>query len=119
MNIADRFVIAAGITESTSVPFDCAQDKLAKQLNRITAAGNKNQILKLQIAYLRAMLKVGILGGGQLGRMLLQAAANYPVETHVLENDENCPAAYLCRYFKKETFAILMLFTILVKTLML
>ena len=47
------------------------------------------------------MLKVGILGGGQLGRMLLQAAANYPVETHVLENDENCPAAHLCRFFKK------------------
>jgi 5-(carboxyamino)imidazole ribonucleotide synthase len=45
--------------------------------------------------------KVGILGGGQLGRMLLQAAANYPVETHVLENDDDCPAAYLCRYFVK------------------
>jgi 5-(carboxyamino)imidazole ribonucleotide synthase len=27
------------------------------------------------------MKKIGILGGGQLGRMLLQAAANYPVET--------------------------------------
>ena len=47
------------------------------------------------------MLKVGILGGGQLGRMLLQAAANYPVETHVLENDDECPAAHLCRYFIK------------------
>ena len=47
------------------------------------------------------MLKVGILGGGQLGRMLLQAAANYPVETHVLENDDECPAAHLCRYFLK------------------
>src|SRR5215203_467986 len=47
------------------------------------------------------MLKVGILGGGQLGRMLLQAAANYPVETHVLENDEDCPAAYMCRHFTK------------------
>jgi 5-(carboxyamino)imidazole ribonucleotide synthase len=47
------------------------------------------------------MLKVGILGGGQLGRMLLQAAANYPVETHVLENDDDCPAAYLCRHFSK------------------
>ena len=51
--------------------------------------------------YLRAMLKVGILGGGQLGRMLLQEAANYQVETHVLENDEACPAAHLCRYFVK------------------
>lgn len=47
------------------------------------------------------MLKVGILGGGQLGRMLLQAAANYPVETHVLENDPECPAAHLCHHFKK------------------
>lgn len=47
------------------------------------------------------MLKIGILGGGQLGRMLLQAAANYPVETYVLENDEECPAAHLCHHFTK------------------
>jgi len=47
------------------------------------------------------MLKVGILGGGQLGRMLLQAAANYPVETFLMENDEACPAAHLCHHFKK------------------
>ena len=47
------------------------------------------------------MQKVGILGGGQLGRMLLQAAANYPVETFVMENDKDCPAAYLCNHFIK------------------
>jgi len=47
------------------------------------------------------MLKAGILGGGQLGRMLLQAAANYPVETFVLENDAECPAAHLCDHFTK------------------
>lgn len=47
------------------------------------------------------MLKVGILGGGQLGRMLLQAAANYPVETFVMENDGECPAAHLCHHFTK------------------
>ena len=47
------------------------------------------------------MLKVGILGGGQLGRMLLQAAANYPVETYVLENEADCPAAHLCHHFTK------------------
>jgi len=47
------------------------------------------------------MQKVGILGGGQLGRMLLQSAANYPVETYVLENDEDCPAAHLCHHFTK------------------
>ncbi|MGH2553219.1 MAG: 5-(carboxyamino)imidazole ribonucleotide synthase, partial [Chitinophagaceae bacterium] len=45
------------------------------------------------------MQKIGILGGGQLGRMLLQAAANYPVETFVLENDPECPAAHLCHHF--------------------
>ena len=45
------------------------------------------------------MKKAGILGGGQLGRMLLQAAINYPVETYVMENDPNCPAAHLCHHF--------------------
>jgi 5-(carboxyamino)imidazole ribonucleotide synthase len=47
------------------------------------------------------MLKAGILGGGQLGRMLLQAAANYPVETYLMENDSNAPAAHLCHHFVK------------------
>lgn len=47
------------------------------------------------------MLRVGILGGGQLGRMLLQAAANYPVETSVLELEEGSPAAHLCHHFVK------------------
>ena len=47
------------------------------------------------------MKKTGILGGGQLGRMLLQAAANYPVETFVMENDPECPAAHLCHHFTK------------------
>jgi len=47
------------------------------------------------------MRKIGILGGGQLGKMLLQAAANYPVETFVMENDKECPAAHLCHHFTK------------------
>ena len=47
------------------------------------------------------MQKVGILGGGQLGRMLLQAAVNYPVETFLMENDPECPAAHLCHHFTK------------------
>ena len=44
-------------------------------------------------------MKVGILGGGQLGRMLLQQAANYNVETWILENDPTCPSAHLCHHF--------------------
>ena len=48
-----------------------------------------------------ARQRVGILGGGQLGRMLLQAAVNYPVETYVMENDRDCPSAHLCHHFTK------------------
>lgn len=44
-------------------------------------------------------LRIGILGGGQLGRMLLQVAANYPIETFVLEKGSNAPAAKLCHHF--------------------
>lgn len=55
----------------------------------------------MRLSYLCPMQKIGILGGGQLGRMLLQEAANYPVETFVLENDEHCPAAHLCHHFIK------------------
>ncbi len=47
------------------------------------------------------MQKIGILGGGQLGRMLLQAAANYPVETFLMEYDDESPAAHLCHHFTK------------------
>ena len=45
--------------------------------------------------------KIGILGGGQLGRMLLQAAANYPVDTFLMDNNSTCPAAHLCHHFTK------------------
>ncbi|MFN8286088.1 MAG: 5-(carboxyamino)imidazole ribonucleotide synthase [Chitinophagales bacterium] len=44
-------------------------------------------------------LRIGILGGGQLGRMLLQNAANYHVDTYVLESGNNPPASSLCHYF--------------------
>jgi len=36
-----------------------------------------------------------------LGRMLLQAAANYPVETYLMESDETSPAAHLCHHFTR------------------
>ena len=44
-------------------------------------------------------MKVGILGGGQLGRMLLQEAANYPVTVSVMEKDPACLAAKPCHHF--------------------
>jgi 5-(carboxyamino)imidazole ribonucleotide synthase len=45
------------------------------------------------------IMNIGILGGGQLGRMLLQEAANFPIKTWILENDPQCPAAHLCHHF--------------------
>lgn len=38
---------------------------------------------------------IGVLGGGQLGRMLLQAASNFDIPIHILEKSKNCPAAAL------------------------
>ncbi|MEN9963627.1 MAG: hypothetical protein RL582_722, partial [Bacteroidota bacterium] len=55
----------------------------------------------IKASQLKNMIKAGILGGGQLGRMLLQCAANYPVETYILENDTQSPAAHLCHHFIK------------------
>ncbi|MDO5090889.1 MAG: 5-(carboxyamino)imidazole ribonucleotide synthase [Cardiobacteriaceae bacterium] len=38
-------------------------------------------------------MKIAMLGGGQLGRMFMQAAANYPAEIHILDPQEVPPCA--------------------------
>jgi 5-(carboxyamino)imidazole ribonucleotide synthase len=42
------------------------------------------------------MLKVGFIKGGQLGKMLLEAAPAFDIRTFVLDNDPNCPCHNLC-----------------------
>jgi len=44
-------------------------------------------------------LKLGILGGGQLGRMLIQQAINYNVTVKVLDPDRDAPCKKLCDEF--------------------
>lgn len=44
-------------------------------------------------------LRVGILGGGQLGRMLIQEAINYNTDIKVLDPDVNAPCKHLCNKF--------------------
>ncbi len=44
-------------------------------------------------------LRLGILGGGQLGRMLIQQSVNYNVSVRVLDPDENAPCKKLCDKF--------------------
>lgn len=44
-------------------------------------------------------LKLGVLGGGQLGRMLIQQAINYNVTVKVLDPDREAPCRKLCDEF--------------------
>ncbi len=44
-------------------------------------------------------LKLGILGGGQLGRMLLQKATDFNISNAVLDPDANAPCKNLCDEF--------------------
>lgn len=49
-------------------------------------------------------MKIGILGGGQLGRMFLQVATNYPAEFYILDPDANAPSRPLTAHFTKGDF---------------
>tara|TARA_R110001592_G_scaffold45430_5_gene145191 strand:- start:1240 stop:2397 length:1158 start_codon:yes stop_codon:yes gene_type:complete len=43
--------------------------------------------------------KLGIIAGGQLGKMLVLAASNWDVQTFVLDSSKNCPSANICTNF--------------------
>jgi len=45
-------------------------------------------------------LKLGILGGGQLGRMLIQEAINYNLTSLVLDPDPEAPCKHIANYFE-------------------
>ncbi len=45
--------------------------------------------------------KLGILGGGQLGRMLIQACTNFDLHSSVLDKDANAPCSLLASSFKQ------------------
>jgi 5-(carboxyamino)imidazole ribonucleotide synthase len=47
----------------------------------------------------RNSIKVGLLGGGQLGRMLVPEAAKLAVDLHILDPDANAPCRSLCANF--------------------
>ncbi len=44
-------------------------------------------------------IKVGILGGGQLGRMFIQEALNFDVHIHILDPDADAPCAEIAHAF--------------------
>ena len=43
--------------------------------------------------------KIGVLGGGQLGRMLIQEAINLNLHLHIMDPDQNAPCATLAHSF--------------------
>ncbi|MEM0939303.1 MAG: 5-(carboxyamino)imidazole ribonucleotide synthase [Bacteroidota bacterium] len=45
-------------------------------------------------------LKIGVLGGGQLGRMMIQSAINYNLDISVLDPDVHAPCAHLVENFQ-------------------
>lgn len=51
------------------------------------------------------IMKIGILGGGQLGYMFLQNALQYPVEIHILDPSANAPCARHAHHFVQGDFA--------------
>lgn len=43
---------------------------------------------------------LGILGGGQLGRMIIQEAISYNIDIHILDNDPNAPCSSIATTFQ-------------------
>ena len=43
---------------------------------------------------------LGVLGGGQLGRMLIQSAINYNQDIHILDPDSNAPCKDIAQHFQ-------------------
>ncbi len=49
--------------------------------------------------YFSSNFKLGVLGGGQLGRMLLTETQKYDVYTAILDGDKNAPCSQICNEF--------------------
>ncbi|WP_299669800.1 5-(carboxyamino)imidazole ribonucleotide synthase [uncultured Polaribacter sp.] len=49
--------------------------------------------------YFSSDFKLGVLGGGQLGRMLLAETQKFDIYTAILDNNKNAPCAAICNAF--------------------
>lgn len=49
--------------------------------------------------YFSSNFKLGVLGGGQLGRMLLTETQKYDIFTVILDGDQNAPCSQICNEF--------------------
>ncbi len=53
------------------------------------------------INYFSSSFKLGILGGGQLGKMMLYETRKYDIQTHVLDPNPNAPSNIACDHFEE------------------
>lgn len=51
--------------------------------------------------YFSSPFKLGILGGGQLGKMLLYETRKWDIQTHVLDPSAEAPSKIACNYFEQ------------------
>ena len=58
---------------------------------------------------INAGFKVGILGGGQLGKMLALAAQNWELPTWILDQSKDFPAGKVCDHFVEGSFKTTMM----------
>ncbi len=56
------------------------------------------QTLKME-QLVTSNLKLGIIAGGQLGKMLIQEASKWDIISYVLDSENNCPAASIASHF--------------------
>ena len=74
---------------------------LSTQETKNTQEANQSKHLGLphlspNTQYVTSSFKLGIIAGGQLGKMLALAASNWDVATYILDNDPACPASSCC-----------------------
>lgn len=58
----------------------------------------------MQVNFTGEKFRLGILGGGQLGKMLIQEAVNLNISTSVMDPDANAPCRFLCESFTHADF---------------
>ncbi|UTW65039.1 5-(carboxyamino)imidazole ribonucleotide synthase [bacterium SCSIO 12643] len=54
----------------------------------------------MQNSFTSSKFKLGILGGGQLGRMFIQESVNYNLDVHILDPDPNAPCKNIATTFQ-------------------
>jgi 5-(carboxyamino)imidazole ribonucleotide synthase len=53
------------------------------------------------MTYFSSNFKLGILGGGQLGKMMLYSTRKFDITTHVMDSDDDAPCKIACDSFVK------------------